>query len=121
MKSLLLSVFAGGRSAADHFYQSGVDFVVIEPKPEQCSKLKEKGFLHIEGDATQEEDLFYHFKIIKEDDIEGLKILIIAIPKKNLEPIFENLKNLGLTLSAITTGSISIVNLHHFNKKFTFT
>jgi len=46
-----------GRSAADHFQRSGVDFVIIEPDPEHCRQIKEKGFLFLEGDATKEDDL----------------------------------------------------------------
>lgn len=46
-----------GRSAADHFKESAASFVIIEPDPEHCRQIKEKGFLFLEGDATKEEDL----------------------------------------------------------------
>jgi len=65
------------------------------------------------------EELFYDYKIIKESEDEGMKILIIAIPKKNLDILFENLHELDIKLSAINTASIALVNLHNFNKKFT--
>ncbi|MBU1628376.1 pilus assembly protein PilM, partial [bacterium] len=62
------------------------------------------------------EELFHDYRILGEDD-SGLKVLIISIPKKNLDLLFENLQELGLKLSAINVASISLFNLYGFNKK----
>lgn len=46
-----------GASAAAHFEQVGVDFVIIEANESRRAVLKDKGFFFIEGDATQEDML----------------------------------------------------------------
>ncbi|MFQ5640075.1 MAG: NAD-binding protein [bacterium] len=46
-----------GIASAEHFRKTGVDFVVIESDSERCQALHGKKFLHIDGDATNEEVL----------------------------------------------------------------
>jgi voltage-gated potassium channel len=46
-----------GAAAAEHLQESGKDFVVVESSPEQCAILKERRFLHFNGDATGENAL----------------------------------------------------------------
>ncbi|MHC4942864.1 MAG: NAD-binding protein [Planctomycetota bacterium] len=46
-----------GAAAAELFRKEGAPFVVIEAKPENCQKMRERGFMFIEGDATHEEVL----------------------------------------------------------------
>jgi len=43
-----------GEVAAEHFRKAGVDFVIIEAKPEACEAIKEKNYLFVEGNAVQE-------------------------------------------------------------------
>ncbi len=43
-----------GSAAVDHFIETGVDFVIIEPDNEKCIELQKKDFKFIEGDATRE-------------------------------------------------------------------
>lgn len=46
-----------GAAAAEHLQESGKDFVVVENSPEECAMLQERGFLYLEGDATDENAL----------------------------------------------------------------
>lgn len=43
-----------GSASAKHLHESGVKFVVIEANHDYCQKIKEKGYLYVEGDATDE-------------------------------------------------------------------
>lgn len=43
-----------GDAALDYFDKNDVRSVMIEANPDQCEVIKEKGYLHIEGDATRE-------------------------------------------------------------------
>ncbi len=44
-----------GHGAVQALRQAGVSFVVLEMCPESCAEMREKGILHIEGNATSEE------------------------------------------------------------------
>jgi voltage-gated potassium channel len=46
-----------GMAAAEEFRREGSDFVVIESVPEQCEELRRRGYPHIVGDATSEDNL----------------------------------------------------------------
>jgi len=46
-----------GEAAAEHLKESGKDFVVLENSKEQCSILRERGYLYLLGDATSEKTL----------------------------------------------------------------
>lgn len=46
-----------GEEAANHLADSGKKFVVLESSPEQLAIIKEKGYLHLSGDATREKTL----------------------------------------------------------------
>ena len=44
-----------GEITAEQFKNAGVDFVIIETKPEHCQEIRDKQFLFLEGDATNED------------------------------------------------------------------
>jgi voltage-gated potassium channel len=46
-----------GVAVAEEFRREGCDFVVIESVPEQCEELRRRGYAHIVGDATGEDNL----------------------------------------------------------------
>jgi voltage-gated potassium channel len=46
-----------GRAAAEELHQANTDFLIIENNPTMCERIHEKGYLFIEGDATNEEIL----------------------------------------------------------------
>ncbi|HBF42516.1 MAG TPA: hypothetical protein DDW42_02585 [Desulfobacteraceae bacterium] len=43
-----------GAAALEYFDKKGIRSVMIEANPAQCEVIKEKGYLHVEGDATRE-------------------------------------------------------------------
>ncbi|MDY6837529.1 MAG: NAD-binding protein [Thermodesulfobacteriota bacterium] len=46
-----------GMAAAEYFRETGADFVIIEANAAQTHKIREKGYLIVEGDATREATL----------------------------------------------------------------
>ena len=46
-----------GETAVEHFTKAGTDFLIIEFAEEQCSLIREHGYIYIEGDATRERTL----------------------------------------------------------------
>ena len=46
-----------GEQVAKEFTKAGAEFVVIDSDPESVSRCKDDGFLHVEGNATDDETL----------------------------------------------------------------
>ncbi len=46
-----------GETAVEHFSKAGTDFVIIEFSEEQCHRIREHGYIFLEGDATRERTL----------------------------------------------------------------
>jgi len=74
-----------GAAAAEIFRDALTDFIIIESDREHCEKIRQRGYLFIEGDATQE-------KILLEAKIKTSKGLIALL---NSDPA-----NLFIALSA---------------------
>jgi len=43
-----------GKVAAQHLFEAGASFVVIDSSPASCEQLQERGYPYVEGDATRE-------------------------------------------------------------------
>ena len=43
-----------GKVAAQHLFEAGASFVVIDSSPATCEQLQERGYPYVEGDATRE-------------------------------------------------------------------
>ena len=83
------SIIAGfgrvGRQVGLEFHRRGEGFVVIEKGQESLQRLKEDGFLYLEGDATNEE-------LLESAGIARAKTLVSTLP--------EEAQNVYLTLTA---------------------
>ncbi|MFZ1685739.1 MAG: potassium channel protein [Candidatus Zixiibacteriota bacterium] len=74
-----------GRQVALEFKRRGVEFVVLEKGGEAMRKLRDDGFLYVEGDATNEE-------LLISAGIDKAKTLVSTLPEEAL--------NVYLTLTA---------------------
>lgn len=61
-----------GRTVCDDLFRSEQDFVVIEHDPVKCEALRNLGYLYIEGDASDDNELI-------EASIESAKAMVICI------------------------------------------
>jgi len=46
-----------GAAAAERFHHGGVPFVIIEKDAENCRRMKDKGYVYLHGDATEDDTL----------------------------------------------------------------
>jgi voltage-gated potassium channel Kch len=61
-----------GKTVCDDLYRSDQDFVIIENDPVKCESLRHIGYLFIEGDASDDNELI-------EANIESAKAMVICI------------------------------------------
>lgn len=74
-----------GELLAQDLIKQKCEFVVIERDPARCLEIAERGFRHLQGDATEDETL-------QEAGIEHARVLVTALP--------DDARNVFITLSS---------------------
>jgi voltage-gated potassium channel len=65
-----------GEEIAKNLYKNKKDFVIIEKEPSKIEKLRKKGFLVIEGDATESESI-----VIEKANLKQALAAILVMPE----------------------------------------
>jgi voltage-gated potassium channel len=88
-----------GHTIASEFQVSRHPFVVIDNDPERIERIEQEGFLHVRGDATEDD-------ILKEAGIDCAKGMAVSLPR-DTENLFVTIsaRQLNPRLRIITKGS----------------